>query len=238
MRNWIWMLAVLIALSFGTALSAQESKPEKAPEAEEKEGEKEEDALEHYRAMFKDFDTVIGKTTVTEEGIKGYLDHHQSFRDAMKKDEKFEELKKKSLKEAFDYAVKSEIATAWAKEKSVELDSWLRQTMRVMALTFRAQIAESVESQKEMLAAQRKQVEEMKSELSDEEYKEYITALDEGDKALKDWQAMGDGLPKGTDAEDKLLKANAEKIAKAMDRSDDGEGEEGEEDEKGDDEMG
>jgi hypothetical protein len=44
---------------------------------------------------------------------------------------------------------------------------------------------------------------------------------------------MSDGLAKPTDAEDKVLKANAEKIANAMDRSD-----EGEEDEKGDDEMG
>jgi hypothetical protein len=238
MRNWIWMLAVLTALSFSTALFAQESKPEKAPEGEEKEAEgeeKEEDALAHYKAMFKDIDTVIGKTTVTEEGIKGYLDHHETFRDAMKKDKKFEELKEKNLKEAFDHAVKSEIATAWAKEKGVELDSWLRQTLRVMVLTFRAQIEESVAAQKEALAAQRKQVEELKSELSDEEYKEYIKALDEGDQALKDWGAMSDGLAKPTDAEDKVLKANAEKIANAMDRSDEGEGEE---DDKGDDEMG
>jgi hypothetical protein len=233
MRNWIWMLAIMAALTFSTALSAQVGSKE--AEGEEKEGEAKEEEKTDYAALFKDAETVIEKITVSEDDIKSYLKHDASFTKAMKKDAKWNELKKKNLKEAHDHGVKSETYLAWAKENTVDAATWLTKAMRIMCITFPGLVDEQLEA----IKTQRAELEKVKGEYSEEEVKAYSDMLDAQEKDMKAAKEGIAKLPKATDAEAKLIEANKEAIVAAMFSGDDDEEEgEGEDGDKGDDDMG
>jgi hypothetical protein len=227
MRNWIWMLAVLVALSFGAALSAQESKPEKAPEGEEKEGEKEgekaeeEDYLAKLKAQFKDVDKVVGTVTVTDADIKSYEKYEQEFDDFVDSDAKFEELSDKSLKEAFDYAITSEKYLAWAKARSLSAEDWLRKACRIMIFSVRDSLGgPGMEEQIKSLKEMKTEMEKLKDQLSAEEYKESMDQIDKSIAQLEGMRDFGKSLPAPTEAEAALLKKTDEEDSKDEDGED------------------
>ncbi|MCB9932596.1 MAG: hypothetical protein H6841_04150 [Planctomycetes bacterium] len=202
----------------GEKPAAEKKADEKAEEGKEgeegEEGEeKEEDPVADFEKVFKDVDKVVDSVKVTDEDIQSFLKHNDSFDEAMEKDEKFEELKDKNIKEAFDHAVKSEIYKAWADKNGLKAEDWLRKAVRIMVLNVKVNMGPSMAEQAEMIAEQRKMVEGMKDMLGEEEYKEAIKAIEDGEKTLKGMTKVIDGLPAGTDEEKKLIEKYAEKLA-------------------------
>ena len=256
MKMWNWMLALLAVACMGAAvpaLKAQdmgkaekpagEAKKDAAGEEKKDEGKDEakeepaeDDPVANLKAVFKGVDEVIKDVKLTQEDIDSYVKHNESFDKAMAEDEKFEELKDKSIKEAFDYAIKSDKYKAWAEKEGVKAEDWLRKAVRVMVLNFKLSVGADIDEQIEGLAEQRKMVESMKEMLSKEEYDEAMKALDDGAKTLKGMKEIAEGLPAPSEEEKKLIEANREKI----DGADEGSGDEddGEEDDDDEDEMG
>lgn len=213
MRNWIWMLAIAITLMFGTALNAQEGKEGEKPAKEgegEKEGEKEKeeaDPIETLKKQFKDIDTVIGSVTITQADLDSYKKYEKEFDDFAESDAKLEELSEKSLKEAFDYAVKSEKYLEWAAKRELKAEDWLRKALRIVVLGIREQFNgpeydEQIESMREM----KKEIEKMKDQLPEEDFKESMKQMDEAIAQLESLRDFGKSLPAPTEAEAALLK--------------------------------
>ncbi|MCB9894110.1 MAG: hypothetical protein H6839_06670 [Planctomycetes bacterium] len=256
MKIWSWMLALLAVACMGAtapALKAQDAGKEEKPageakkdaggeakEGEDKEGKEEpgeEDPVANLKAVFKDVDTVIKDVKLTQEDIDSYLKHNDSFDKAMKEDEKFEELKDKSVKEAFDHAIKSDKFKAWAEKEGVKGEDWLRKAVRIMVLNFKLSVGPGIDEQIKSIEDQKAMVESMKEMLSEEEYKEAMDAIEEGVKTLKAMKEIAEGLPTPSEEEKKLIEANREKID-AAGGSDDEDGEDGEEEDDDEEEMG
>lgn len=230
MGFWKFVLAVLAMVCLSASvptLQAQEKgaegdKPAEEKKADEKEAEgdeegddeEEEDAdpVENMKKMFKDVDKVIDTVKIAEADIESYLKHNKSFDEAMEKDEKFEELKEKNIKEAFDHALKSESYKAWAEKNELKAEDYLRKSIRIMILNFRVNFGPQIKEQLDGLAEQRKMVESAKESIPAEDYNEAIKALDEADKMLKGMSEIIDGLPAGSDEEKKLIEKYAEKL--------------------------
>ncbi len=230
MGFWKFVLAVLAMVCLSASvptLQAQEKgaegdKPAEEKKADEKEAEgdeegddeEEEDAdpVENMKKMFKDVDKVIDTVKIAEADIESYLKHNKSFDEAMEKDEKFEELKEKNIKEAFDHALKSDTYKAWAEKNELKAEDYLRKAIRIMILNFRVNFGPQIKEQLDGLAEQRKMVESAKESIPAEDYNEAIKALDEADKMLKGMSEIIDGLPAGSDEEKKLIEKYAEKL--------------------------
>ena len=231
MRIWNWMLALLAVACMSVALPtlnaqdmggedkpAEEKKPDgdKKDDAEDKDDDsddedKEEDPVEELKSLFKDVDKVIDGVKLTEEDIKSYIAHTDSFDTAMEEDEKFEELKDKSIKEAYDYAVKSDKYTAWATKEGVDAD-WLKKAIRIMVLNFKTSMSGDLDEQVKALEEQKKMIEGMKGDLGEEEYKEAVEGLDEALKMMKGMGEVAKGLPAPTEEEAKLLEKFADEL--------------------------
>ncbi|MCZ7605649.1 MAG: hypothetical protein M5U25_06135 [Planctomycetota bacterium] len=230
MGFWKFVLAVLAMVCLSASvptLQAQEKgaegdKPAEEKKADEKEAEGDEegddeeeenaDPVENMKKMFKDVDKVIDTVKIAEADIESYLKHNKSFDEAMEKDEKFEELKEKNIKEAFDHALKSESYKAWAEKNELKAEDYLRKSIRIMILNFRVNFGPQIKEQLDGLAEQRKMVESAKESIPAEDYNEAIKALDEADKMLKGMSEIIDGLPAGSDEEKKLIEKYAEKL--------------------------
>lgn len=230
MGFWKFVLAVLAMVCLSASvptLQAQEKgaegdKPAEEKKADEKEAEGDEegddeeeenaDPVENMKKMFKDVDKVIDTVKIAEADIESYLKHNKSFDEAMEKDEKFEELKEKNIKEAFDHALKSDTYKAWAEKNELKAEDYLRKSIRIMILNFRVNFGPQIKEQLDGLAEQRKMVESAKESIPAEDYNEAIKALDEADKMLKGMSEIIDGLPAGSDEEKKLIEKYAEKL--------------------------
>lgn len=233
MGFWKFVLAVLAMVCISASVptlqaqekgaegdkpAAGEKKADEGKEGEEaeegEEGEEgEEDPVENLKQVFKDVDKVIDGVAITEADIEAHLKYNKSFDEAMEKDEKFEELKDKSIKEAYDHAVKSETYKAWAEKNGLKAEDYLRKSIRIMVLNFKLTIGPQMKEQQESLAEQRKMVEGAKEMLGEEEYKEAMKSLDEADKMLKGMVEVADGLPAASDEEKKLIEKYAEKLS-------------------------
>jgi hypothetical protein len=237
MGFWKFVLAVLAMVCLGASVPtlqaqekgaegdkpAEEKKDDKKKDEEEKgdeekddEGDEEEaDPVENMKKLFKDVDKVIDSVKIAEADIESYLKHSESFDEAMEKDEKFEELKDKSIKDAFDHALKSETYKAWAEKNELKAEDWLRKAIRIMVLNFKVNYGPQIKEQQEGLAEQRKMVESMKEMIPAEDYNEAIQGLDEADKMLKGMGDVIEGLPAASDDEKKLIEKHAEALEKA-----------------------
>lgn len=209
-------IAAVFALSFAAPLFAQEGekkeegkraeegKKEVEKEGEEKEGEAEEDDLTRMKKQFKDVDKVIAGVTLTKEDIESYEKHEDAFDEFVDSDEKFEKLANKNIKEAFDYAIKSEKYLAWAKERELEAETWLRKAVRILTFETRQDLADMDETVEEM-KEWKKTLEDLKDTMTDEEYKEAIKETDDAIKMLEGMSEFAKSLPAPTEAEAKLF---------------------------------
>lgn len=212
------MLAVVAAFGLGVAAPVYAQDAEKpAKEAGKEEGKKEEgkkdgeaedeSEIGQLKKQFKDVDKVIAGVTLTQADLDSYEKHEEAFENYMEGDEKFEELADKSIKEAFDYAVKSEKYLAWAKERELNGEEWLRKAVRILVFEIRSDLMDMddmVESMKEW----KETLKEMKDTMSEEEYKEAVKETDEAIKSFEEMRDFAKSLPAPTEAEAKLLKEN------------------------------
>lgn len=239
MRVLAAMVAGMAIMMFAPALMAQdapapapapksEEKPvekpkeaEKAPEGEKKEEPPKKEEESQFTKLFKGIEEVTGKVEVTEADIKLFVKHYPEVDKLTETDEKFEKLTDTNLKEAFDYLVKNEKYLAWAKEKGVEAEKFLRLSMRIVTVHMKVGMKDTFKEADKQIEEGAKQIEAMKDQMPADQYKE---AMAEMDKARKEMAAMRktiDALPGPTEAEAKLLEANKEEINKAMDSGSD-----------------
>lgn len=213
MRLLSWMLALMMMVGGASMLSAQEGEKPKDDKVEEKEvekegEEKEETDLQKFQRIFKGADEVIKGVEVKQADIDLYKKHSDSFDEAMAEDEKFEELKDKSIKEAFDHALKSEKYLAWAKENELNAEDYLRKSIRITVLQFKFQVEDGADEQIKQLEEAKNMIEGMKEMMDEETYNESMASITEGLELIKGMKEIADGFKAANEEEAKLIKDN------------------------------
>lgn len=219
-------LAVFAMLCLGSsALFAQEAKPkaEEKPKAEGKEGKEEPKEEEKelgfgdmFAKMFKGLDGITGKIELTDADVKLVLKHWKEFDDLTKGDEKFENAKNLSFKEAYEYLLKNEKYQKWAKEKSLDGEKFLKQTLRLMSIQMKLMYTESFEESAKQIEDAIKEIEGVKEHMEEAEYKEQIKSLNETKAQMQTAVKALKAIPGPTDAEKKVFEANEAEIKKMM----------------------
>lgn len=235
-----WMMVAAAFLVFAGAMNplaaqckgcegekggCEEGKCEKG-DCEDCEDEDDDDPVAMYRKMVKDLKDVTGEVTFTQADIDSMAEHMPELDKLMDDDEEFEDLKEKSIKEAFDYVIKSDKFVKWAKEKGLD-ETWMRKCLRIMTCRWKMMIPEQKKTMEEALT----EIENQREEMGEEMYAMYKEMIEEQAKMLADIEKIFDtDVPGPTDDEKKLLEdeENLEKIDNATsdDEDDDWEDEE------------
>lgn len=213
MRLLSWMMAVMMMVGGASMLSAQDSDKPKEGKVEEKEvekegEEKEETDLQKFQRVFKGADEIIKGLEIKQADIDLYKKHSDSFDEAMAEDEKFEELKETSIKEAYDHAIKSEKYLAWAKKNELNAEDYLRKSIRITVLQFKYQVEDGADEQLKQLEEAKTMVEGMKEMMDEETYNETMKSVTEGIDLIKGMKEIAEGFKAASEEETKLIKAN------------------------------
>lgn len=185
--------------------------------AEDKPAEKDDPTKMDFEALFKDCDKVL-TLNFTADDVKNFKDNWVAGADLLKDDKEFQKLKKKNIKEAFEYVIKAEAYIKWAKEKKLDADAYLRKSLRIMFQHVKLGTPDMIKTQREALAAERKEKEaaKEKGDLTAEQLKEYMTQWDAASKMLDNLEKGVALIPAPTDAEKKLLEDNKADIEATM----------------------
>lgn len=218
LRSLLAVLALIVGVVVAAPINAEEKNSGKEAGKVEKGAAKEEDGPPDFEVLFKDVDKVIGTVNYTADDVKTFKDQWTAGADLLKDDAEFQKLKKKSIKEAFDYAVKHASVLEWAKEKKLDADTYMRKSLRIMLQHVKQQIPDQVKAGRESLENARKMVETYKDALGEEKYNEQIKKLDEATKMLDGMEKGFDLIPNPTDDEKKLLEANKDDIQKIVEK--------------------
>lgn len=210
---------------------------EKAPEGDKKEEPKTAPKEEEsgFAKMFKGLGDVTGKVEAAEADFKTFLKNYAEMDKLTEGDEKFQALSNTSLKEAFDYMLKNEKYLAWAKEKGLDGEKYLRISMRIVTIHIKSSAKDSFKEAEKAIEEGIKQIEGMKDQMPAEDYKNALAEMEKAKKEMASMLKTIEALPGPTEAEAKLYEANKKEIAKAMGE---GEGEEAEDGDKGEKEDG
>lgn len=204
------VLALLLGVAVAMPVNAQDNK-EEAPV--------EKPAMPDFEKLLKDVDKVISGVNYDEKDMKSFTDHWKSTSNLLEKDEKFNKLKDQNVKEAFDYAVKHEKYVAWAKEKGVDADKFMRKGMRIFLQHIKIVMGDQSKTLRKNLDDARAMIEQFKEYMTEEKYKEQIAELDNAAKNLETMENAFKKVPDPTDAEKKLLEANKDTLNELMSKS-------------------
>jgi hypothetical protein len=253
MMRFFAALVAGAAMLFAPALMAQDApatpksedkpaekpkEPEKAPEkdgdkkeepkeGEKKDGEKKEEESKWVK-VFKDLDQVIGKVEATDEDVKQFIKHYPAFDKLTDADEKFQKLTSESMKQAYEHLLKSEKYIAWAKENSLDAEKFLKSGFRIYMMATKALLLDAKEAE---IKENKKKIEDMKNELSEEELKGYMEMVESVLKDIAEMRKAMNVVSGPTDAEKKVLETNKTELLKLIDGGDE---EDADDDEKED----
>jgi len=215
-KIWSMLLAALVVgvMSAGAVVSAQEAErpkaddvvEEKAEKDAEKEAEKEDgDITAEVRKGMKDIESVTGKVEYAEADVSAFLKHWTAFTD------KFGQLDmgESSIKDTFDGLIKNDEYLAWAKERELNAEDYLRKSYRVLTNFLKLNFAKLVS---ETVKAQRDMVERMRDQFDDEDVNEMLKELDTFEADIKEADKLLQEVPGPTADEKKLLEKHDEAL--------------------------
>ncbi len=207
------VLALLLGVAVAMPVNAQDNKDEPPAKDEPK------SSMPDFEKLLKDVDKVISDVNYDENDMKSFKEHWKSTSNLLEKDDKFNKLKDLNVKEAFDYAVKHEKYVAWAKEKGVDADKFMRKGMRIFLQHIKLVMADQSKTLRKNLDDARAMVEQFKEYMTEEKYNEQIAELDKAGKNLETMENAFKKVPEPTDAEKKLLEANKDTLNELMSKS-------------------
>ncbi|MCC6574815.1 MAG: hypothetical protein IT462_13630 [Planctomycetes bacterium] len=194
------LLVLILGAALVTPIRAQEGAPD-------------------FEVLFKDCDKIL-TLNFTADDVKSFNDNWATGADILKEDKEFLRLKKKNIKECFDYVIKQEAYTKWAKDKKLDGDAYLRKSLRIMFQHVKLSAVEMLKAQRGAITKElREKVGAMlKGELTADALKEYVAEWDGAAKILDNLENGVALIPAPTSAERTLLDDNKAAIQATMDK--------------------
>lgn len=176
-------------------------------------------------AFIKASAKFIQDTRVTERDIEEILKLKSAMEELNTKAEAWGEAAFESGK--FDYEVLIQDAgyRAWAKTNGVVPKEFLQKIIRLQLFFARDEAAAGADQARKQLAGQLKELESMRSQLGEENYRQMKSMLEAGSSALAATQKAFTHLPQPVEAEQKLLKKYRDQLRKALQVDEKAEGE-------------
>ena len=158
------------------------------------------ESTQQFEQWSKSLADFVKDVRFNEEDVKSFLSLADDFNSfgAEVDDEAGEYLDFNTILNDGDYL-------SWAKSKGINSDKWLKKTMRIIAVMMRTEIEANISGEPFDLKAQMEDLEEMRAQMSEEEYQQIKQALAAGSAAMEGMEDAYKHLPVPTDAEKALL---------------------------------
>ena len=101
---------------------------------------------------------------------------------------------------------------SWARARGIDSETWLRKTMRIIAVMMRTEMEENGSEEQLDLESQLAELEEMRSRIGEESYQQMKQALEAGAAALAGMEDSYHNLPVPTGTEKTLIAKYKERL--------------------------
>jgi hypothetical protein len=158
----------------------------------------------------------VRECRVTERDVEQILGMRQALESLNAKAEAWGETAFETGKFDYDLLVNDAVYRAWAAEHGVAPREFLQKIIRLQLFFASEEAAEGANASRARLNAQLKELEEMRSQLSGEDYRQMKSMLESGAATLAATQKAFVGLPVLEESEQKLLAKYRDRLREAL----------------------